>query len=161
MYQVMNMKIYNVSSKKIVFIAILVITLVILFTMAIKLIKTSDVIEMTTDNYTEILKKCHKDPYKYINKKIKSVGYVFRNENFSPTQFVTARDMLVSKNESRIVGFLCEYENIKNFEDNVWVAIEGILTIGDYYGAMPIIKVNKIQKITTPNDIFVNPPSGE
>ena len=69
--------------------------------------------------------------------------------------------MLVSKNESRIVGFLCEYENIKNFEDNVWVAIEGILTIGDYYGAMPIIKVNKIQKITTPNDIFVNPPSGE
>ncbi len=153
------MKIYNVSSKKIVFIVILVAVLIALFLVALKLIAISDVLEMTTENYTTILKECHQDPYKYINQRIKTTGYIFRNNDFSEEQFVIARDMLVNKNESRIVGFLCEYDDIDNFENNVWVSAEGILTIGDYYGAMPIIKIRKIEKITTPNETFVNPPT--
>lgn len=154
------MKIYNVSSKKIIGILFLVILLFILFSIALSLMFSSKPIEMTTDNYTDILKKCHDNPYEYINKRFTMSGYIFRNDDFSDTQFVIARDMLVNKNESRIVGFLCEYDGINKFENNIWVAAEGILTIGDYYGAIPIIKINTIHRITTPNDTFVNMPDG-
>lgn len=155
------MKIYNVSSKKIIGIAILVLILIVLLSIAINLIKSTVAIEMTTDNYTNILKDCHKNPYNYVDKKIKTSGYIYRNADFSESQFVIARDMLINKNESQVVGFLCEYEDIKEFENNVWVCAEGTISIGDYYGAIPIIKVSHIQRITTPNDTFVNLPSDE
>ena len=38
-------------------------------------------------------------------KKIHSTGYVFRVNDFKENQFVTARDMIVSDNDYRIVGF--------------------------------------------------------
>lgn len=67
--------------------------------------------------------------------------------------------MLVSNKESRIVGFLCEYDKANEFENNEWVKVEGKIEIGDYYGAMPIIKIKKIERITTPTEVFVLPPS--
>ena len=151
------MKIYNVSKHSIMMIVSLVLILLILFFIAMKLITPSTII-MTNENYTEILKDCHDKPYTYVNKKIISSGYIFRTSDFSDTRFVLARDMLINESESRIVGFLCEYGNANEFENNEWVSIEGILTLGDYHGEMPIIQVNDISRITTPNDIFVLPP---
>lgn len=152
------MKIYNVNIRFALLILFLIFVLVILFFLAIGFIRPS-VIVMTNENYTNVLKESHDDPYKFVNKKIIAEGYVFRAENFSKTQFVVARDMLVNQNESRIVGFLCEYQKASDFENNEWVSIEGILSVGDYYGAMPILQINKMEKITTPNDTFVLPPT--
>ncbi len=148
------MKIYNFNKRAVLAIAVLVVLLIILLCVAIQVINSST-ITMTNENYTAILKDCHDNPYKYLNKIITAEGYVFRAQDFSKTQFVTARDMLVSEDESRIVGFLCEYNNAQDFENNEWVQIEGRVTIGDYYGMMPIIKIMKMKKITTPNEPFV------
>lgn len=113
---------------------------------------------MTNENYTYILNDCHNNIEKYVNKKISFTGYIFRANDFTETQFVTARDMLINNSEFRIVGFLCNYKNAKKFEDNMWVSVDGIVTKGDYNGEIPIIEVKNIKKITTPNDVFVYPP---
>ena len=113
---------------------------------------------MNNSNYTTILRDSHKDISKYLNKKIKATGYIFRSNNFNSNQFVVARDMLINDSEANIVGFLCEYPQATEFEDNVWVEISGTLTLGDYFGPIPIIKIDTIKRITTPEDIFVYPP---
>ena len=82
-------------------------------------------------------------------------GYVFRANDFKDNQFVVARDMMVSENDYRIVGFLCESNNIKEYENNVWIEVKGIIKLKDYHGPMPIVEVYEINKITTPNDSMV------
>ena len=54
--------------------------------------------------------------------------------------------------------FLCEYNDINDFEDGSWVNVTGEITKGDYHGDMPIIKVTEIKSCDKPNDEFVYPP---
>lgn len=69
--------------------------------------------------------------------------------------------MIVSDNDYRIVGFLCESDEIKNFENNSWIEIKGTIKLKDYHGPMPIIEVFEIKKITTPNETAVYPPKNK
>ena len=153
------MKILNIKLdiRKISYILIisLIVFLGILF---ICLFFNNQTIHMNNKNYTTILRDFHQDISKYVGKKIVTTGYIFRGKDFKDSQFVVARDMLVSEDEANIVGFLCDYPQATDFEDNVWVEVQGTITLGNYYGPMPIIKVDTIKRITTPNDIFVYPP---
>lgn len=123
-------------------------------------IKEPDVMYLTAENYTNILKSVHDDIESYVGKKICFTGYVYRLLDFKETEFVLARDMIVSSDtQTLIVGFLCECKNAKDFPDESWVEITGEITQGSYHGDMPIIKVKEIKQIEKPeNDIYVNPP---
>ena len=156
--KIINLK---VNLSRILVFASILIAILFIFATIVKLIninQNDDTIIMTNENFTYILNDCHNNIEKYINKKISFTGYIFRANDFTETQFVTARDMLISNSEFRIVGFLCNYKNAKKFEDNMWVSVDGIVTKGDYNGEIPIIEVKNIKKITTPNDVFVYPP---
>ena len=77
----------------------------------------------------------------------------------SDNQFIVARDMLISSDyQSVIVGFLCEYNFAKDFQNNSWVEITGTVTKGDYHGDMPIIKITDIKNTQKPTDEYVYPP---
>ena len=91
--------------------------------------------------------------------KFHCVGYVYKLVDFSDTQFVIARDMIISSDyQSVIVGFLCEYKDISNFKEGTWVEVTGEVTKGDYHGDMPILKITELKETTKPNDEFVYPP---
>ena len=67
--------------------------------------------------------------------------------------------MIISSNfQYVVVGFLCEYENAKDFSNNAWVEITGEITKGNYHGDMPIIKITEIKKVDKPNEEYVYPP---
>ena len=119
-----------------------------------------DVINVSTDNYTNILKTVHDDIDSYIGKKIHFSGYVYRMIDFEENKFVLARDMVISSdNQTLVVGFLCDCKNAKNFENNSWVEITGEITKGDYHGEIPVIKIKSIKQIDKPdNNIYVYPP---
>ena len=58
-----------------------------------------------------------------------------------------------------IVGFLCKYDDMINFNDYSWVEIEGTIEKCLYHNEpMPIIKINKINKIEKPDNEYVYPP---
>ncbi len=118
-----------------------------------------DTIVMTNENFTEILKEYHDQPYKYEGTKIKTSGYVFRVKDLTENQFVIARDMLINEKESQIVGFLCEYPKASEVLNNEWVSAEGTLYVGNYHGPMPILKLTKIKSIPKINSPFVSPPT--
>lgn len=118
----------------------------------------SNITEIMPNNYTNILKAVHDDIDSYAGKEIKFSGYVYRVIDFSDNQFVLARDMIVDS-QSYVVGFLSEYDKIRDFEDGTWVEITGTITKGKYHNqAIPIIKINSINRIEKPEDEFVLPP---
>ncbi len=115
---------------------------------------------LTAENYTNILNAVHNDIDSYVGKRICFTGYVYRLLDFTDTEFVLARDMIISSDmQTLIVGFLCDCKNAKDFPNESWVEITGEITKGSYHGDMPIIKVNNIEQIQKPkDDIYVYPP---
>lgn len=152
------MRIYNIKIKAIL-LGILILFLIIIA--GSLFFSSSETIIMTSENYAEILKDIHDKPYDYENKKIEMIGYAFRAADFNENQFVIARDMLISESESRIVGFLCEYEKANEIEDNEWIKGEGKIYVGDYHGAMPIVQIKNVTKSEVPNQIWVYPPNSK
>lgn len=152
------MKIINIKFSFKLFIIIFSLIVVLLSILCFSKLFFNKTITMNNKNYTTVLKDVHDNTKKYIGKNIVTSGYIFRMNDFEKNQFVTARDMIVSKNDYRIVGFLCESEKIENFENNSWIEIKGTIKLKNYHGPMPIIEVYEIKKITTPNEAFVLPP---
>lgn len=115
--------------------------------------------KLTTANYTTVLKAVHDNIDGYVGCQINFTGYVYRVFDLNENQFILSRNMIISSDfQTVIVGFLCECENAKDFQDNTWVEITGKITKGDYHGDMPIVKVTDIKKVDKPNDEFVYPP---
>lgn len=122
-------------------------------------IKSSDLTNISADNYTNILKSVHENLDDYVGKKISFTGYVYRVIDFSEDEFVLARDMLINSNsQSLIVGFLCKNKEIKNFENNTWIEISGTIEKGYYHSEIPIINVYDIKRVEKPDNTFVYPP---
>lgn len=122
-------------------------------------IPSPDVIDITSSNYTNILKTVHDDLDTYIGKKFHFSGYIYRVSDFSEEQFVLARDMIISSDlKTLIVGFLCESKQAKKFETNTWIDITGTITKGKYHEEIPIIQVTEMKKINKPDECYVYPP---
>lgn len=122
-------------------------------------LRHSNVTEILPNDYTNILKAVHENLDSYLGKQIKFSGYIYRVIDFTENQFVLARDMLIDS-QSYVVGFLAEYDKIKDFEDCSWVELTGTISKGNYHNRIiPIIKVTRLEKIEKPADEFVLPPS--
>lgn len=120
---------------------------------------SSNVIEIDTKNYTNILKDSHENIDRYVGRTYKFSGYIYRAYDFNDNQFVLARDMVISSDfQSLIVGFLCESNDADKFKDNTWVEVTGTIKKVDYHGDMPELKITKIEKIDKPADELVYPP---
>ena len=170
---VFNVKVNGSKIFKIFFIFIIIIMIIILgivfhrvisgannnFTISDS-IDGSGICKITSKSYTNILKTVHEDIDSYVGKKINFTGYIYRVSDLQDNQFVLARNMIInSSSQSVVVGFLCEYDNSKDFDNNTWVEITGEIKKGSYHGDMPIVVITDIKKVNTPSDEYVYPPN--
>lgn len=115
--------------------------------------------QLSSTNYTNILKTVHENIDTYVGMQINFTGYIYRVLDLKENQFILARDMIISSDfQSVVVGFLCEYDTAKDLKNDTWVELTGKIEKGEYHGDMPIIKVMDIKETTKPNDEFVYPP---
>lgn len=115
--------------------------------------------KISASNYTNVLKAVHDNIDDYVGVQINFTGYIYRVLDLNENQFVLARNMIISSDfQSVVVGFLCESDNAKEFEDGTWIELTGKITKGIYHGDMPIVEVTEIKKVDKPNDEFVYPP---
>lgn len=121
-------------------------------------IPSSEIAEILPQNYTNILKAVHENIDTYIGQKIKFSGYVYRLNGFNENQFVLARDMDIGNKQTVIVGFLCESEKSKEFNNYTWVSVIGEITKGYYNGVIPILKIIEIEKTSKPDSSSVSVP---
>ena len=167
-----NIKINGSKTFKIIFLGMVVLLICIVLMVMLKIfsgaansennstcIPQNTISKIEAKNYTNILKAVHENIDSYVGKKINFTGYVYRVLDLNENQFILSRDMIVSSDyQSVIVGFLCEYNKAKEFEDNTWIEVTGEIIKGDYHGDMPIIKVIDIKKVDKPNEEYVYPP---
>ena len=159
---VYNVKINGSKTFKYFFIAIVILVVIIVGIVSFKVfhgannakensscLPQNKVTTLSTTNYTNILKTVHENIDDYVGVKIHFTGYVYRVLDLNENQFILARV---------VVGFLCEYENSKDFKDETWVELTGTITKGNYHGDMPIVNVTDIKTVDRPNDEFVYPP---
>lgn len=122
-------------------------------------IPSPEIANLTEENYTNILKEVHENLETYIGQKISFTGYVYRVADLKENQFILAREMIInSKNQTVVVGFLCQVDNAQNFKDDTWVKITGTIEKGYYYGDIPYINISNIEEVSKPEQEFVSPP---
>lgn len=113
--------------------------------------------ELNNANFTQILKDVHENIDANVGKTIKLSGFVFTLPDFKKENFVCGRDMMLD-GEEKVVGFLCEYKGNTEITEAEWVEITGKIIKGYYMGAMPVIQINSLTKITAPSNTFVDAP---
>lgn len=169
---VYNIKINGSKTFKYFFIGITIFVILILGVVTFKIfhganhakensscLPQNEICKLSSNNYTNILKTVHENIDTYVGTKINFTGYIYRVLDLNDNQFVLARNMIISSDfQSVVVGFLCEYDNVKDFEDDTWVELTGEIKKGYYHGDIPIVKVIDIKRVTKPNDEFVYPP---
>ena len=123
-------------------------------------IDNNKVFDISKDNYSNILQAVHNNIDAYIGCKVHFSGYVYRLLDFSPIQFVLARDMIVNQNplQSLVIGFLCESKKAEEFKDGEWVDVTGVIEKSNYYGEIAIINVTDILKCDEPENKYVSTP---
>lgn len=166
---VYNIKFNLKSIAKVVLLIMAILIVIFFFFSTYKIIKKSidvkkqmqapKIAYIQSKDYTNILKSVYENLDTYIGQKICFSGYIYKNLDFKANQFVLARDMTTSEiNKTLVVGFLCESNDLKKFNEGDWVEIIGEITKGNYHGNIPIIKIKEIKKTSMPKDNLVNPP---
>lgn len=115
---------------------------------------------ISSSNYTNVLQTVHNNLDTYVGMKISFVGFVYRLYDFDNSQFVLARQMIISSDmQAVIVGFLCHLNGAEKYNDGAWIQIQGTITKGDYHGTIPVIEIENITEVEVPADEYVYPPS--
>ena len=166
-----NLKINGRKTFKVIFIIILISIFLVVGIVTYKTFKgasnsdyailKNSVSEISTKNYTNILRTVSNNIDEYIGTKFTFTGYVYRLYDFKDNQFVLARNMITSKDsrQSVVVGFLCEYSKSQEFKNDEWVTITGEIQKGYYHGDIPIVRITDIEKSKIPKEEYVYPPS--
>lgn len=119
----------------------------------------NSITSIESNEYTNILKQVYDNLDTHVGQSINFTGYVYKLYDFSDSQFVIARDMIInSDSQSVVVGFLCSYKNAKNLKQGTWVNVTGQIVKGYYHNEIPVIEINNIEETTKPEDEFVYPP---
>lgn len=123
-------------------------------------ISNSDITQLTTQNYTNVLQTVHDNVDTYVGQKFRFSGFVYRVYDLNNNEFVLGRNMIISSDfQSVVVGFLCRYEDAIKLCDNTWIELEGKIVKGKYHETdIPILEVTSIEEIEKPSDEFVYPP---
>lgn len=164
---VFNCKLNKNFIFKIIFVILLVFVLIITLAGVYKVVNcesstcvnSKKVNIISSTNYTDVLQTVHNNLSEYEGMKVSMVGYVYRLYDFEDKNFVIARQMIISSDmQAVVVGFMCELDGAKKFEDGIWIQIEGTIKKGNYHGEIPIIEVENVQEVEIPTDEYVYPP---
>ncbi len=110
--------------------------------------------DISDENFLSSLKKIHESVDENIGKSIKVSGFVYTLPDFKKDFFVCGR-YLVQDNSTQVAGYLFNYNGSMQLQENEWIEITGTIIKGDYNGKVPVIKVDKIEKIIAPANTYI------
>jgi len=116
-------------------------------------------------NYYHEYNKIYDNIQKYTGIKIKTDGYIYRENSFTETMFVIANDLMwCCAADMAVIGFYCEHENALDLETGKWYEITGTLGKRLYKNPAaekdteyPVIRVTSYREIPTPDFRIIYP----
>jgi uncharacterized repeat protein (TIGR03943 family) len=126
--------------------------------LAMKLYK-KDLIQVPDDGFIETVNSVDIFLEPFIGKKIQLSGFVFRDEDMKPEQFVVAR-MAMSCCSADVYpfGIMAEAAIGKSLSNDTWVQVTGTIKQTNYRkNDIMMIAAEKIERVATPKNTYVYP----
>lgn len=117
------------------------------------------IIKITSDNYYMAVSELFNNTDDYQGKGIEISGYIFRDKDFKPNQFVIGRTLITCCTaDASIFGVMGEMKGADQLKDDDWYTITGkIKTITDQGEKIPGVEVISMKKISKPENDYVYP----
>ncbi|MCH5584806.1 TIGR03943 family protein [Shimazuella sp. AN120528] len=120
-------------------------------------LKKLPVIILTSENYIDISNVLMMYPEQFIGKKIRTIGFVYREEGFKADQFVIARLAITCcVADAGVVGFLLDTPESNLFKNDQWFQIDGTFGLKkNESGDVPGLKMKSYKKVPALKDSYV------
>ena len=124
-----------------------------------RLLEESKVIEMDSNIFSSYYMEINENPQSYSDKIIRMSGFVYKEGEFSSNQLVLSRFLITHCiADASVIGFLTELEGADTLEQDTWIEIEGVISVGSYDGyELPVVKVSSWSIIDEPSEPYIFP----
>jgi len=124
---------------------------------------TDGIITLTENNFTRVLYSIWTSPDKYVGKRISVEGFIYREKDMAPNQFIISR-MIINccAADTVVVGIAAEYGEIEKLQENEWVSVVGKIDMMNCINPLtkeeetvPGIAIDSLQIIEKPENPYV------
>ena len=115
------------------------------------------VIQVTTENYMEVMEVIYDYPDQFAGKTIELTGFVYNDPNNKDSQFLFRFGIIHCIADSGVYGLLTTSAP-QHFDNNTWIHAKGTLSI-EYHKqlkqSLPVLHITDCQTITKPSNPYV------
>lgn len=109
---------------------------------------------LNKENFIYSLETINDNIDENVGKQIQLEGFVYTLDDLDKNFFVCGR-YTEHENTTKVAGIICKKDDNISLVENEWIKVTGTITKGEYNGEIPVIKVEKIEKIVAPANTFV------
>ncbi|SFL56402.1 putative membrane protein [Gracilibacillus orientalis] len=116
-------------------------------------------IDMNETLFSTYYQQIMQNPEQLQGTKVTLSGFVYREEDFSPQQFVMGRFLITHcVADASLIGFMMEFDQAVNIEDDTWLEVTGTIQLTEYQGSqLPIVQIENMETIIEPDQPYVYP----
>ncbi|MFD1900099.1 TIGR03943 family putative permease subunit [Enterococcus termitis] len=119
----------------------------------------NDQVQVTEENYLELMELIYNYPSEFIGKTITYEGFIFNSsQNEQENIFVFRFGIIHCVADSGVFGLLTHMPSEHSFKNNQWVTLTGTIH-SEYYTPfkreIPVVEVNKVKEIQEPKNQYV------
>ena len=119
--------------------------------------KGRETIQITTENYMEVMELIYLYPNDFVGKKVTYTGFVYNDPQTKGYQFIFRFGIIHCIADSGVYG-LATTGSDQTFKDNTWVKVTGTITV-DYYQnlkqSLPILNLTEVKEVGQPDNPYV------
>lgn len=116
-----------------------------------------DTIEITTENYMEVMEAIYDYPDEFVGKTVELTGFVYNDPDNANQQFLFRFGIIHCIADSGVYGLLT-IGNQQDFTDNTWVKAKGTLKISYHSSlkqSLPTLELEEFTAIEQPKNPYV------
>ncbi|MHC5227667.1 TIGR03943 family putative permease subunit [Enterococcus sp. LJL99] len=119
----------------------------------------NDTLNVTDQNYLEIMELIYNYPSEFVGKKISYKGFVFKSPEKDKTDYFVFRFGIIHCiADSGVFGLLTHLPSDADLENNDWIELTGVIR-SEYYlpfkREIPVVDVTQFKKIEEPKNQYV------
>jgi putative membrane protein len=119
---------------------------------------TTQLIQVTDINFTEVMFEVNSFPTDYVGKEIEITGFVLKDATMAPTQFALARYVIVCCSaDASPYGLLCNYTTT-DYPADTWLTIRGTIQLENRRNKkLAVVNVTTAKPVPKPARPYIYP----
>ena len=116
-----------------------------------------DTIQVTTENYMEVMEVIYDYPDEFVGKTLEFTGFVYNDPSDQKSQFLFRFGIIHCIADSGVYGLLTT-GNTQHFENNTWIHAKGKLAMHYHKSlgqSLPTLEVESFDKVEKPDNRYV------